>query len=127
MCRAEGGNLRKGTNSQMKLNFIATLLLFCCCPVVFAKPLASASYEDVCEQMNHQGLSSRTQSDPDSQRLIDNLVIVVGARHTSRLKHAQPVAKSDIVLGVSMTQIDTLNSSLNWDSRLAASSADPFR
>ena len=127
MCAAEGGNLGKGTNSQMKLKFIATLLLLCCCSVVFAKPLASASYKDVCEQMDHQGISSRTQSDPNSQHLIDNVVIVVGAGHTSRRKHAQPVANSDIVVGLSMTQINTVNSSLNQDNGLAAPSADPCR
>ena len=127
MCRAEGGNLDKGTSSQMKLKFIATLLLFCCCPVVLAKPLASASYEDVCEQMDHQSTSSRTQSNPNSQHLIDNVVIVVGVGHTSRRNHAQPVANSDIVLGVNMAQINTGNSSLSQDSGLAAPSADPCR
>ena len=127
MCRAEGGNLEKGTSSQMNLKFIATLLLFCCCPFVFAKPLASASYEDVCEQMGHQSISSRTESDPNSQHLIDNVVIVVGAGHTSRRKHAQPVANSDIVLGVNMTHINTGNSSLSQDSGLAAPFADPCR
>ena len=127
MCRAEGGNLGEGTNSQMSLKFIATLLLFCCCPVVFAKPLASASYEDVCEQMDHQGISSRTQSDPNSQHLIDNVVIVVGTGHTSLRQHTQPVANSDIVVGVGMTQINTVNSSLYQDSSLAAASADPCR
>ena len=126
MCRAEGGNLGKGTNSQMKLKFIATLLLFCS-PVVFAKPLASASYKDVCEQMDHQGISSRTQSDPNSQHLIDNVVIVVGTGHTSLRQHTQPVANSDIVVGVGMTQINTVNSSLYQDSGLAAASADPCR
>ena len=127
MCRAEGGNLEKGTSSHMKLKFIATLLLFCCCPVVFANPLASASYKDVCEQMEHQSISSRTQSDPNSQHLIDNVVIVVGAGHTSRRKHVQPVANSDIVIGLNMTQINTGNSGLNQDSGLAAPSADPCR
>ena len=127
MSRAEGGKLGKGTSSQMKLKFIATLLLFCCSPVVFAKPLASAYYEDVCEEMDHQSISSRTQSDSNSQHLIDNVVIVVGAGHTSRRKHAQPVANSDIVLGVNMTHINTGNSSLSQDSGLAAPFADPCR
>ena len=127
MCRAKGGNLGKGTNSQMSLKFIATLLLFCCCPVVFANPLASASHKVVCEQMDHQGILSRTQSDPNSQHLIDNVAIVVGTGHTRRQKHAQPVANSDIVVGVSMTQITTVNSSLYQDSGLAAPSADPCR
>ena len=126
MCCAEGG-LGKGTDSQMKLKFIAILLLSCCCPVVFAKPLASASYKEVCEQMDHQGIYSRTQSDPNSQQLIENVVIVVGAGHTSRIKHAQPVAHSDIVVGVNMTQINTVNSSVNEDSGLAAPSASPCR
>ena len=127
MCRAESGNLAKGTSNQMKLKFIATLLLFCCCPVVLAKSLASASYKDVCEQMDHQSIPSRTQSDPNSQHLIDNVVIVVGAGHTSRRKHVQPVANSDIVVGVNMTQINTGNSSRSQDSGLAAPSADPCR
>ena len=111
----------------MKLKFIAILLLLCCCPVVFAKPLASASYKEVCEQMDHQGIYSRTQSDPNSQQLIENVVIVVGAGHTNRIKHAQPVANSDIVVGVNMTQINTVNSSVNKDSGLAAPSASPCR
>ena len=111
----------------MKLKFIATLLLFLCCSFVFAKPLASASYKDVCEQMDHQNISSRTQSDPNSQHLIDNVVIVVGAGHTSRSKHAQPVVNSDIVVGMSMTQINTVKSSLNQDSGLATPYADPCR
>ena len=127
MCRAEGGNLRKGTSIQMKLKFIAILLLTCCCSVVFAKPLASASYKDVCEQMDQQGISSRTQSDPNSQQLNDNVVIVVGAGHTSRHNHTQPVANSDIVVGGSVTQINTANSSLNQDNGLGAPSADPCK
>ena len=127
MCRAEGGNLGEGTNSQMSLKFIATLLFFCCCPVVFAKPLAIASYQDVCEQMDHQGISSRTQADPNSQHLIDNVVTLVGAGRTSRREQAQPVANSDIVVGVNMTQINTGDSSLSQDSGLAAPSADPCR
>ena len=127
MCRAEAGNLGKGTNSQMKLKFIATLLFFWCCPVAFAEPLASASYKDVCEQMDHEGISARTQSDPNSQHLVANVVVVVGAGHTSRRKQAQPVANSDIVVGASMTQINTVNSSLHQDSGLAAPSADPCR
>ena len=126
MCRAEGGNLGKGTSSQMKLKFIATLILFCCCPVVFAKPLGSVSYKDVCEQMDHLSISSRTQSDPSSQHLIDNVVIVVGAGHTSRRKHAQPVANSDIVVGVNMTQTTAGNISRS-QSGFAAPSADPCR
>ncbi len=111
----------------MKLKFIATLLLFCCCPVVFAKPLASASFTDVCGQMHHQSISSRTQSDPNSQHMIDNVVIVVGVGHTSHRKQAEPVANPDIVAGVNMTQINTGNSSLSQDSGLAAPSADPCR
>ena len=132
MCRAEGGNLGggnlgEGTNSQMSLKFIATLLVFCCCPVVFAKPLASASYKDVCEQMDHQGISSRTQSDPNSQHLIDHVVIVVGTGHTSRRQRTQPVVNSDVVVGAGMTQINTVKSSLYQDSGLAAAAADPCR
>jgi len=61
----------------MTLKFIALLTLLFCCPVVFAEPLASASYKDVCEQMDQQGISSRTQSDPSSQQLVDNVVVVV--------------------------------------------------
>ena len=127
MCRAEGGNLRKGTNSQMKLNFIATLLLFCCCPVVFPKPLASASYKDVCEQMDQQGVSSRTQLEPSSQQLGDKVVVVVGAGQTSRRKQTQSVANSDIVVGASMIQANTVNSNPNQTSSTVAQSADPCR
>ena len=111
----------------MKLKFIATSLIFCCCPVVLAEPLASASYKDVCERLDYKIISSRTQSDPNSQHLINNLVILVGAGHTSRRKHAQPVANSDIVVGVNMSQINTGNSSLSNDSGLGSPSADPCR
>ena len=111
----------------MKLNFIASLTLLLCCPVVFAEPLASASYKDVCEQMDQQGISSRTQSDPSSQQVVDNVVVVVGAGHTSRRKQLQSVSNSDIVVGASMTQIKTVNSTSNPASSTSARSADPCR
>jgi len=111
----------------MKLKFIASLTLLLCCPVVFAEPLASASYKDVCEQMDEQGISSRTQSDPSSQQLVDNAVVVVGAGHTSRRKQTQSVSNSDIVVGASMTQINTVNSTSNPAGGTSARSADPCR
>ena len=126
MCRAKGGNLGKGTSSQMKLKFSATLLPLCCCTGVFAEPLARASYEGVCEQVDHQGISSRTQSDPNSQHLVDNMVIVVGAGPRSFRKQAQTGANSEIIVGANMTQINTVNSSFHQDSGLAAHSADPY-
>ena len=125
MCRAEGGNLGKGTSSQMKLKFSATLLPLCCCPVVLAEPLACASYEGVCEQMDQQGMSSRTQSDPNSQHLVDNMMVVVGAEPRSFRKQTQTAANSGIIVGANMTQINTVNSSFHQDGGLAASSADP--
>ena len=111
----------------MKLNFIAFLTLVLCCPVVFAEPLARASYKDVCEQMDQQGISSRTQSDPSSQQVVDNAVVVVGVGHTSRRKQTQSVSNSDIVVGASMTQINTVNSASNLASGTSARSADPCR
>ena len=111
----------------MKLNFIASLTLLLCCPVVFAEPLASASYKDVCEQMDQEGISSRTQSDPSAQQLVDNAVVVVGAGHTSRRKQTQSVSNSDIVVGASMTQINTVNSTSNPPGGTSARSADPCR
>jgi hypothetical protein len=111
----------------MKLNFIASLTLVLCCPFVFAEPLASASYKDVCEQLDQQGISSRTQSDPSSQQLVDNAVVVVGAGHMSRRKQTQAVSNSDIVVGASMTQINSVNSNPNPASGASARSADPCR
>ena len=108
----------------MKLKFIAFLMLLFCYPVVFAEPLASASFNDVCEQMDQQGISSRTQSDPSSQYLIENVVVVVGAGQTSRRKQTQSVSNSDIVVGANMTQINTVNSTSNQTSATAAESAD---
>ena len=122
-----GANLGIGTSSQMKLKFIAPLTLLFCCPVVFSEPLASASYKDVCEQMDEQGISSRTQSDPSSQQLVDNAVVVVGAGNTSRRKQNQSVSNSDIVVGASMTQITTVNSTSNLAGGTSARSADPCR
>ena len=111
----------------MKLKFIAFFTLLFCCPVVFAEPLASASYTAVCEQMEQQGISSRTQSDPSSQQWVDNVVVVVGAGQTSRRKHTQSVANSDIVVGASMIQANTVNSTSNQTSSTVAQSADPCR
>jgi hypothetical protein len=111
----------------MKLKFIAFLSVCCFCPVIFAEPIASASYKDVCEQMDQQGISSRTQSDPNSQQLVDNVVVVVGAGSTNRRKQTQSVSNSDIVVGASMTQINTVNSTSHQASGTAAQSADPCR
>ena len=111
----------------MKLKFIAFLSFCCFCPVIFAGPIASASYKDVCEQMDQQGISSRTQSDPSSQQWVDNVVVVVGAGQTSRRKHTQSVANSDIVVGASMIQANTVNSTSNQTSNTVAQSADPCR
>ena len=127
MGRARGAKLGRETNSQMKLKFIAFLTLLFCYPVVFAEPLASASYKDVCEQMDQQGISSRTQLDPSSQQLVDNVVVVVGAGQTSRRKQTQSISNSDIVVGANMTQINTVNSTSNQTSASAAESADPCR
>ena len=122
-----GASLGRGTSSQMKLKFIAFSTLLFCYPVVFAEPLASASYKDVCEQMDQQGISSRTQSDPGSQQLVDNAVVVVGAGQTSRRTQTQSVSNSDIVVGASMTQVNTLNSTSNPTSSTVDQSADPCR
>ena len=127
-CVAPGGLIwGEEANSQMKLKFIAFLTLLFCYPVVFAEPLASASYRDVCEQMDQKGISSRTQSDPVSQHVVDNVVVVVGAGQTSRRKQTQSVSNSDIVVGASMTQVNTLNSTSNQTSSTVAQSADPCR
>ena len=127
-CVAPGGLIwGEEANSQMKLKFIAFLTLLFCYPVVFAEPLASASYKDVCEQMDQQGISSRTQLDPSPQQLVDNVVVVVGSGHTSRRSQTQPIVNSDIVVGASVTQINTVNSSPNRASGPEAQSADPCR
>ena len=122
-----GVSLGRGTSSQMKLKFIACLTLLFCYPVVFAEPLASASYKDVCEQMDQEGISSRTRLDPSSQQLVDNVAVVVGAGQTSRRKQTQSVANSDIVVGASMIQANTVNSTSNQTSSTLAQSADPCR
>ena len=111
----------------MKLKFIAFLTLLFCCPVVFAESLASASYYDVCEQMDQQGISSRTQLDPSSQQLVANVVVVVGAGQASRRKQTQSVANSDIVVGANMIQANTVNSTSNHTSSAGAQSAGPCR
>ena len=108
----------------MKLKFIAFLTPLFCCPVVFAEPLASASYNDVCEQMDQQGISRRTQSDPSSQHLIENVVVVVGAGQIGSHTQTQSVPNSDIVVGASMTQINIVNNTSYQTSATAAESAD---
>ena len=111
----------------MKLKFIASLPILCCCPVIFAEQLSRASYKDVCELVDQQGIPSRTQSDPSSQQLVDNVVVVVGAGHASRRKQTQSVTNSNIVVGASMTQINSVDSSFHQASGSAAQSADPCR
>ena len=122
-----GANLGRGTSSQMKPKFIAFLTILFCYPVVFAEPLASASYKDVCEQMDQEGISSRTRLDPSSEQLVDNVAVIVGARQTSRSKQTQSVANSDIVVAASMIQANTVNSTSNQTSSTLAQSADPCR
>ena len=122
-----GANLGRGTSSQMKLKFIVFLTLLFCYPVAFAEPLASASYKDVCEQMDQEGISSRTRLDPSSEQLVDNVAVIVGARQTSRSKQTQSVANSDIVVAASMIQANTVNSTSNQTSSTLAQSADPCR
>ena len=111
----------------MKLKFIALLPLIYYCPALFAEQVVTASYKDVCERMDQRGISSRTQSDSNSRQLVDNAVVVVGARHLSRPRQAQLVANSDIVLGTSMAQINIAESGPNGASGPAARSADPCR
>ena len=110
----------------MKPKFIALLSLVYYCPIVFAEPLANASYKEVCEQMDQKGISTRTQSHPNSQQFVDN-VVVVAEGHTSHRGQSQAVANSDILVGASLTRINTVNSGPNQVSGSVAQSADPCR
>ena len=74
----------------MKLKFIAFLTLLFCCPVVFAEPLASASHNEVCEQMDQQGISSRTQWDPSSQQLVENVMLWLARRKQAAASKLNP-------------------------------------
>lgn len=74
------------------------------------EPIVSASYKDVCQQMEREGVVSRTQSAPGSEAVAENVVVVVGAGARTSQRHNRPVSNSEIIVGANMTQITTTNS-----------------
>lgn len=93
----------------MQLNLAASaavlLLMFSHCAV--SETIAGASYKDVCKKMEQEGVTSRTQSGGNMEDIAANVVVVVGAGHSTSRRRNDPVANSDIVVGANLTQIST--------------------
>ena len=93
----------------------------------YAEPVISASYKDVCEQMEQEGVASRTQSAPGSESVTENVVVVVGAGSPKAQRHNRPVSNSEIIVGANITQISTVNSESSHSEAGPAPASDPCR
>ena len=57
--------------------------------------------------MEQEGVASRTQSGGNTEDIAANVVVVVGAGHSTSRRRNAPVSNSDIVIGANVTQIST--------------------
>ena len=72
-----------------------------------SETIAGASYKDVCKKMEQEGVTSRTQTGGRTEDIAANVVVVVGAGHSTSRRRNAPVSNSDIVVGANVTQIST--------------------
>ncbi len=93
----------------------------------YAEPIVSASYKDVCEKMEQEGVASRTQSAPGSESVTENMVVVVGAGSPKAQRHNRPVSNSEIIVGANITQISTVNDESSDSEAAPAPSSNPCR
>ena len=102
----------------MQLNLAASaavlLLMFSHCAV--SETIAGASYKGVCKKMEQEGVTSRTQSGGNMEDIAANVVVVVGAGHSTSRRRNTPVNNSDIVVGANVTQISTHDDALDHES-----------
>ena len=92
---------------QLNLAASAAVLLSLFSHSVLSETIAGASYKDVCKKMEQEGVTSRTQSGGNMEDIAANVVVVVGAGHSTSRRRNAPVSNSDIVIGANVTQIST--------------------
>ena len=92
---------------QLNLAASAAVLLSLFSHSVLSETIAGASYKDVCKKMEQEGVTSRTQSGGNMEDIAANVVVVVGAGHSTARRRNAPVSNSDIVVGANLTQIST--------------------
>ena len=94
---------------QLNLTVSAAVLLLMFSHGTVSETIAGASYKDVCKKMEQEGVASRTQSGGNTEDIAANVVVVVGAGHSTSRRRNAPVSNSDIVVGANVTQISTHN------------------
>jgi hypothetical protein len=79
--------------------------------IVSAEKLGGASYRDVCEKMEADGVTSRTQASQASQiaveELTGNALIVVGADQRGAGRRSKTVSNSEIIVSADLNKIAT--------------------
>ena len=108
---------------QVTKPLLATLLLL----PLFAqggekRVLGSASYKDVCSKMAAAGITSRTQTTPATDPIIDNVLVVVGSDDLNQSRENRIVSNTNIFLGANVTGVSSYTSN---STRPSASQADP--
>ena len=105
---------------QLNLTASVALLLVLFSHGTVSETIAGASYKDVCKKMEQDGVASRTQSGGNTEDIAANVVVVVGAGHSTSRRRNAPVPNSDIVIGANVTQISTRDDELDHGSDSAA-------
>jgi hypothetical protein len=111
----------------MNLKYGICLILSFLPSLSFAEPIASASYKDVCEKMEQEGVVSRTQSAPGSEAVMNNVVVVAGAGSRNSQRHNRPVSNSEIIVGANITEITTTTSATGHTATDPVPSSNPCR
>ena len=79
--------------------------------IVCAEKLGGASYRDVCDKMEADGVTSRTQTSQASQiaaeELTGNTLIVVGADQRGAGRRSKTVSNSEIIVSADLNKIAT--------------------
>ena len=107
---------------ELNLTASAAVLLALFSHGVLSETIAGASYKDVCKKMEQEGVASRTQSGGNTEDIAANVVVVVGAGHSTSRRRNDPVANTDIVVGANLTQIST-HSNVSDDSSESSTGA----
>ena len=105
---------------QLTLTASAAVLLTLFSHGTVSETIAGASYKGVCKKMEQEGVASRTQSGGNTEDIAANVVVVVGAGHSTSRRRNAPVSNSDIVIGANVTQISTRDDALDHGSDAAA-------
>ena len=105
---------------QLNLKASVAVLLTLFSHGTVSETIAGASYKDVCKKMEQEGVASRTQSGGSPEDILANVVVVVGAGHSTSRRRNTPVNNSDIVVGANVTQISTHDDALDHKSDSAA-------